>query len=240
MITVFKNFVLDILFPSQCLHCQTDTSSSPPEEKLVCFSCLEKIPINSSFFCPACHNRSPEGKTCLSCRGKSPINRLLLASDYEHEILKKIILAYKYGCKKDLCRPLYSILLKYFDHLDFSPEKNTAIIAVPLHKDRERARGFNQSELIARLFSNNFKLDILDDVLIRKINTPPQADFPHPKERLKNIAGAFECLDSQALKDKKIILIDDVVTTGATIRECARTLRKAGAKEIWALAIARG
>lgn len=236
----FKNFALELLFPSQCLACQKDTSSSTVDEKLVCSACFEKIPVNSGFFCPNCLNRSSDGSTCQSCRGKSPLKRLLIASDYDHEILKKIILAYKYDFIKDLSRPLHNLLIKYLAQLNFPIDASFTLIAVPLHKKREKYRAFNQSALLAELLAEHFKLPILNDVLIRGRDTRPQTECVHPKERSENIRGAFECARPEDINGKKIILIDDVLTTGATLRECGRVLRRAGAKEIWGLAAAKG
>jgi len=235
-----KNFFLELLFPSRCLACQKDTSSAPVDEKPLCRDCFEKIPVNSGFFCPNCLNRSFDGNACQSCRGKSPLKRLLIASDYDNEIVKKIILAYKYDFIKDLSRPLRNLIVKYLAQLNFPIDANFTLIAVPLHKKREKYRGFNQSAMLAELLAEHFKLPILNDVLIRGRDTQPQTECVHPKERKENIRGAFECAMPEEVKGKKIILVDDVLTTGATLRECAQVLRRAGAKEIWGLAAAKG
>ncbi|HAM95538.1 MAG: Phosphoribosyltransferase [Candidatus Azambacteria bacterium GW2011_GWB2_46_37] len=235
-----KNFFLELLFPSRCLACQKDTSSAPVDEKPLCRDCFEKIPVNSGFFCPNCLNRSFDGNACQSCRGKSPLKRLLIASDYDNEIVKKIILAYKYNFIKDLSRPLRNLIVKYLAQLNFPIDANFTLIAVPLHKKREKYRGFNQSAMLAELLAEHFKLPILNDVLIRGRDTQPQTECVHPKERKENIRGAFECAMPEEVKGKKIILVDDVLTTGATLRECAQVLRRAGAKEIWGLAAAKG
>ena len=237
---LFKNFALELLFPSRCLACQKDTSSAPVDEKPLCRDCFKKIPVNSGFFCPNCLNRSFDGNACQSCRGKSPLKRLLIASDYDNEIVKKIILAYKYDFIKDLSRPLSNLLIKYLAQLNFPIDANFTLIAVPLHKKREKYRGFNQSAMLAELLAEHFKLPILNDVLIRGRDTQPQTECVHPKERKENIRGAFECARPEEVKGKKIILVDDVLTTGATLRECAQVLRRAGAKEIWGLAAAKG
>ena len=114
------------------------------------------------------------------------------------------------------------------------------ILAVPLHKKRLRWRGFNQAEYLAKRVADHFGLIFRDDIIIRQKYTPPQVKIRDYKERAKNIKGAFKCLSPRSIKNKKIILIDDVCTTLSTLGECAKVLKKAGAKEVWGLVLARG
>ncbi|MCY4527626.1 MAG: ComF family protein [Chloroflexi bacterium] len=111
------------------------------------------------------------------------------------------------------------------------------IVPVPLHSSRERERGYNQSELLAGEISKSTRIPMATDVLARTRNTPPQVSMTTPEERRQNVVGAFECVGDVA--GKRVLLIDDVVTTGATVVECSAKLRQAGAASIWVLSLGR-
>ena len=109
---------------------------------------------------------------------------------------------------------------------------------VPLHKKRLRERGYNQSSLLARELGKLSSLPVVEDCLVRQKHTIPQARTSTIDERKSNIAGAFICRD-QRLRDKQVLLVDDVATSGATIDACAAALRAAGATSVWGLVLAR-
>ena len=100
-------------------------------------------------------------------------------------------------------------------------------------------RGFNQSEDLANNLSASFKIPVLRNALIKVKNTAPQAELDK-EERGKNIINAFACDNSEVVKGKKILLVDDVYTTGSTMEECSRVLKENGAKSIWGIVVARG
>lgn len=126
-------------------------------------------------------------------------------------------------------------------------EKNkkteTVIVPVPLHKKRYNWRGFNQAFLLSEYIADKFDLDICGSLLFRKRNTKPQTKIKSMKERKENIKGAFfisEYLDAKNLiKNNNVIIVDDVCTTSSTLGECAKELKKAGAKNVWGLVVAR-
>ncbi len=109
---------------------------------------------------------------------------------------------------------------------------------VPLHRKRLRERGYNQSYLLAQELGKLTSLPVVDDCLIRKRHTPPQARTTNVDERRSNVADAFSCRD-RSLEDKQVLLIDDVSTSGATLDGCARALKVAGATSVWGLVLAR-
>ena len=115
--------------------------------------------------------------------------------------------------------------------------KNTVIVPVPLHRNRLNLRGFNQSELLARYLSKRLDLPGCD-ALVRRLNTMNQVGLQREK-RLSNLDGAFDCSDKEYILGKNIILVDDVVTTGATLNECAKVLKQFGAKKIVGVVLAR-
>ena len=111
------------------------------------------------------------------------------------------------------------------------------ITPVPLHPSRKRERGYNQSELLARGISKSTGIPMTAELLARIRNTPPQVSMSTPEERRKNVVGAFECVGDVA--GKRVLLVDDVVTTGATVAECSAQLRNAGAASVWVLSLGR-
>jgi ComF family protein len=112
------------------------------------------------------------------------------------------------------------------------------ILPVPLHPKRLRWRGFNQSVLLARQVSRAYNTPMDPFVLVRRRETPPQTQLTE-EERRKNMRGAFAVNPNKPIKNKAILLIDDVYTSGATVNECSRTLRRAGAKNVYILTLAR-
>ena len=112
--------------------------------------------------------------------------------------------------------------------------------AIPLHQKRLKWRGFNQAEEIAKKLSFFFEVPVLNNALIRIKYTTPQVKMENNLQRKENIKGAFVCPYPEIIKNQKIFLVDDVFTTGATMEEAAKTLKQAGAKEVWGVVTARG
>jgi len=114
------------------------------------------------------------------------------------------------------------------------------LIPVPLHSERQQQRGFNHASLLAEVCSTNVGIPMYDNILIRHRATVAQVDL-HPRERYQNVAGAFVCSSSakSVLNGRRILIIDDVSTTSATLEACATPLFAAGAKEVWGLVLAR-
>lgn len=226
------NFLLDLFFPIYCLGCER-------EKIWLCENCFKKIPLNSKSECPFCQKPSFFGRTCQKCQNKN-LNGLIIASDYQNELLKKIIFSFKYKFIKELSSYLGELLISALkNHPLISSIESFVIIPVPLHWRRKKWRGFNQSELLAKKIEEYFSIPLFEKILIRKKHTKPQVKLKE-KERKENIKNAFTIENPCAILNKKIILIDDVSTTGATLEECSKVLKKAGAKEIWGLVLARG
>ena len=114
--------------------------------------------------------------------------------------------------------------------------ENWLVVPIPLSKKKLRHRGYNQAEMIARELSDNVRADIM----FKKFHTKSQVEVKDKEERLANIAGSFEVRNPETIKGKKIILIDDVLTTGATMREAKKVLKSAGAKKVVGVVVARG
>lgn len=241
-------FILDILFPIYCLGCGE-------EGKWICSECLEKIEILKKQACPVCGVESKTGARCFNCRAKTEIDGVIAATAYfgedrKESLAKKAIHIFKYRFVKDLAEPLGAVIIRQIKKrqiiklektIIFGPDINNKIIVpVSLHIKRLRWRGFNQAELLADEISKHFNLPLDKLVLTRQKNNIPQVEVKDRKDRIENIRDAFVCVDKAKVKDKTIILVDDVATTSATLGECAKALKNAGAKEVWGVVVARG
>lgn len=120
------------------------------------------------------------------------------------------------------------------------PRADLLLMPVPLHPRKKRERGFNQSECIAQEISSHFSIPLITRALVRTRYTPPQVKTVSEEERRKNIAGAFAVTNASLVRGNTIMLIDDVLTTGSTANDAARALKEAGAREVWALVVAKG
>jgi len=238
----FFNYVLDILFPIQCLGCGR-------EGAWICKECFENISLNIESVCPFCGKSSPFGRVCFSCQGKYYLKGVMVASTYDNKILKNMIQAFKYNFVRSLAKPLGQILINFLEEtrkINFSSEdvgilqnpQGVLLIPIPLHRKRFLERDFNQAELLAIEVANRFGFKLSSDILKRLRYTPPQVKLKR-EAREENIKRAFSCVAPEAVKGKKILLLDDVFTTGATVNECAQVLKKAGAREIWGLVLAK-
>jgi ComF family protein len=232
-----KKIILDTLFPINCFSCGA-------ADHWFCPDCLSRVKILEQQFCPWCEKiEIPEGRLCASCKEKreSPLDGLLQSVSYENPPIKKMIFALKYRFIRELSFPLADIIMRAALQNDIPiPD---CIVPIPLHPRRLRWRGFNQAELLAEKFSEElvpfFKIKVLD-ILERKKHKKPQMEIKKYRDRLESVNGIFSLkAGSPSLKNKRILLIDDIATTGATLQECARVLKENGAKKVFAVVISR-
>jgi len=234
----FLKLFLDIFFPWQCLYCKKETHLPYP----LCKKCQVSIPIISSFICPICEKKLRNFPKPY-CFCKTNLTALGIVSFYQNPILKRTIHFFKYQSVISLQKPLSDLMIKFLEKTDFFSKinkKNIIVIAIPLHKRKRNHRGFNQSELLAKSISNHFSLNYNFRILFRIKNNPPQAKINNLSDRKKNSKNIFQTSNSNLIKNKWIILIDDVYTSGATMQEAARVLKKSGAKKVMGLVLARG
>lgn len=222
----FRHRLLGSLFPSSCLLCGSDSGNTT-----ICTACHGDLPLLPEQRCPLCADQTTHGERCGACLKDPPhFDRALAAFRYDFP-LDRLIHALKYGHQlaiTEWCAEQLMPLLagSHFDR----------IIPLPLHADRLRERGFNQSGEIAKKLAALFTNPVDLASLCRTRATTPQADLPH-KERQRNVRGAFECRSD--LSGQHILLIDDVLTTAATANECARVLKLHGAATVTVAVLAR-
>lgn len=231
---------LNILWP---LYCQACKKRLEIDSKIhLCPDCLAKIRFNKLPFCKKC-GRSLEGHNsysdyCHSCQ-KNEFNfeRAYSACLYEG-ILKELLHEFKYNKNMQAGNTLSAILLKFFEENLF--EKNfDFIVPIPLFAAKEREREFNQAEILARPISKKFLITLSKSILVKFKPTPSQTTLTKEKRFLSQ-KDVFKVLHPEAFYKKKLLIIDDIMTTGATINEAARTLKKSGAQDVYGLTLIRG
>ncbi len=189
--------------------------------------------------CKDCKKRIDIFKTPSHFPKKSKLEIFYCATKYKQDEIEKLIYSFKYQFIKEIKNELCEILMEHLKISGFKKNSSQVLIPVPLHKKRLRWRGFNQSEILAKEISDHFDIPMITNVLFRKKYTEPQTLKQDRKERIKNVKNAFLCKNIEIIKDKEIILIDDVLTTGATLKECAKILSKNNIKKIIAITIAK-
>lgn len=217
MFKKYFNFLLEILFPTRCLGCHK-------RSEVICENCVDNLRLAE---------RPTEEK-------------ILALYDYRDPLVKKAIWKLKYYHHPHLGQKLGELLYQSFlEEIEllqiFSQGSTILVIPVPISYDKRKTRGYNQSEIIARNFCNssNTKLfELKKDIIYKKANTIPQARIENRVKRLQNIKGAFLIKNKDEVKGKTIIVIDDVTTTGGTLTEMLKLLKKSGAKKVVGFAVA--
>ena len=203
------------------------------EGSYLCADCESDLPPLQRPFCVLCASpRVPQ--LCESCRRLAPAFDSVRAPYEFLGSARQIVHDLKYRNVRIAVPYIARLLAEY---LERNPYPVDAYCPVPLHSRRERSRGFNQSEIIARQLGQLTNIPVDSTVLRRTRNTPPQVSMESPGSRQRNIADAFECTSD--LQGRRYILIDDVVTTGSTMSACADALKDTGAANVWGIAFAR-
>ena len=227
-LAILRRTALSLLFPYWCLGCGK-------EGELICPSCRHTLPRIKSPICPRCGRPQSSGMLCPTCSSqRHKIDGIRSPFRFE-AVIRQAIHHFKYRNLRAIAKPLANLL---GDYLTAKPMPGEVLVPVPLHRKRFRERGYNQSELLSQELSKLVKLPVIADYLVRKRHNPPQTRATSVSERQSNVVNAFTCHDRR-LQDKKVILIDDVTTSGATLDACAAALKAAGASSVWGLTLAR-
>ncbi|HMP88996.1 MAG TPA: ComF family protein [Kiritimatiellia bacterium] len=230
----------DLLFPRTCAGCGLALLEQGMH---VCWDCRETLSIISPPFCSCCgepvHGRIDHAYVCHSCMKRPPAYRHARAAIHYNVIGKRLVTQFKYNHALWL-ETMLAELLAAGVQAHLRPDDYDVITAVPLHPVKRRERGYNQSWLLAKSLAGLLNKPICrPDSLKRTRPTPSQTRLTAGK-RLTNVLGAFNVNDPRAWMGKRVLLIDDVMTTGATASACATVLREAGAEYVDVATVARG
>ena len=227
---------LGALLPQDCQLC-----AAPSDAALICEGCLGALPFLPAC-CPQCAMPAASGEVCGACLRRPPhFDATLAALRYDFPA-DRLVLALKFGARLPIASLLADLLLH---RVQSNPMRNTGhsgtllpelLIPMPLHRTRLAARGFNQAIEISRHLARQLHRPIVAGGVWRRRDTPPQSELPLPKRRA-NVRGAFEC--SMDLSGRAVAVVDDVMTTGATLDELARILKRAGASRVENWVVAR-
>jgi ComF family protein len=222
--------IIDYLYPSACPLCdsRTDTFLYAP----LCSNCWQSIKIFRGPSCRICSTpfSSEHSDICGKCLIKKPPFSKVFSYGLYEGALSTAINLFKFQGTKRLSRPLGAFLL------EIDVKNIDAVIPVPLSSGGLRERGFNQSLLLAKIYSEKKKVPLIINRLFKKKDTPPQLRLS-AKERLTNLRNVFSVVGN--FSGKRLLLVDDVMTTGATACECTKQLLKAGADEVIVITLAR-
>jgi ComF family protein len=230
--------LLDIIFPEHCLGCGTCLAGRQP--LAFCRFCMADVLCLTPPYCISCgkpfEKAAGDNHFCGRCLVKPNQYKLARAAVKYLGPVAKAVQEFKYGGKTSGLAT-FANLMHHYLQINPMPEVNI-ILPVPLHKKRLQQRGFNQALVLARKFFPQDRKTIEPLVLERHAWTLPQTGLDRTA-RKRNVKNAFAVSQPDKVKGKKVLLVDDVYTTGATVNECARILKKNGAKEIYVLTLAR-
>lgn len=233
MIKRYLEALTHVLFPRICFICETKITDG-----FLCERCKEKITFLRPPLCKICakHTATMEEVICFSCRKKKVHYDRLIACLHYHEPIKTLIHLFKYRHYDYLGKYLSSFMIDYLLKIGFKTDSFDIAMPVPSHPLRLEEKEYNQSYLLAQELSVSLGVPLKNNILVCNEMRPSQTKL---KKQLRphNVDGIFEA--KEHLKDKRILLVDDIITTGATVSECAKALKEKGACVVTVLALAK-
>ena len=240
------DWLVDWLYPPRCRACGGRIHGRDAE--YFCAGCWQHIQLITHPLCHLCGRPFPDASgddhTCGVCLSRAPQFVAARAwacyprDEIEEHPLRQVVQKFKYGRRVSLGKPLGRLMARGCqEFLGACPVD--LIIPVPLHHDRERERGFNQACVLARELSRLGRLPIDEHSVVRRVHTERHRAGMDAKARRQSVANAFTVRHPKSIAGKRVLLIDDVFTTGATVSACAEVLKGAGAEEVFVLTVAR-
>lgn len=223
-----KEKLMEFIFPPRCAVCG-EVLALGERKGFLCHKCGENIPFIPKDICPHCGGETETAGFCDFCLKPFAFETACAAFPYEK--VRQTIHLFKYEGGKQLGEGLGELMAGYL--LQYHEElmvKTDVILSVPLHSKKEKRRGFNQTHILCQKISEKTGLVFWKDGLRRKRDTVAQSTLSTPEERRQNLKGAFET--AADVSGKRVLLVDDIFTTGSTCNECAKALYRAGAKEV--------
>jgi len=201
----------------------------------ICSHCLETLDFTGEHFCLTCGDKIDNNYDyCLKCKNDlynfDKARNIFIYND----LIKTAIMNFKYNGKPEYAEPLGNLLKDYYADSDIIAD---VVTYVPMPKDREKKRGYNQAKELAKQFSYLTEMPIED--LLERVESVEKQSVLTAKERRENIKGTISAINKHKIKNKDILIIDDVLTTGATASECAKILKQNGAKSVSVLTLAK-
>jgi len=223
----------DIFFPKTCLSCGKSGV-------YICTSCAQRVP-NPQLVCPECQRPSIDGFTHTKCKKKLSLDGIISLWKYQG-VIRAALLKLKYRYAREIADEIVKYSKPQLTKFIFILPKNPILVPIPLYFLKENLRGFNQTELLGKALANEYGWKFIPDLLLRKMLKKPQAELKG-EERKENIQGVFAFnpnYPSTTLStSNSFILFDDVFTTGSTLKEACKVLKRNGVKTVWGLTIAR-
>jgi len=220
--------LIKFFFPARCIGCGKWGD-------FLCQRCVKKLPRISPPICLKCGKPETSGSYCAACWGTTTSIDGIRSVFHFEGVIRKAIHELKYYHLKAISACMTQFL---YNFLQENPVPGDLIIPVPIHKNRIKQRGYNQSSLISAELGKLIGIPVVENCLVRARDTYPQVRSLNLDQRRKNVHNAFTC-NSGTYDGKKVILIDDVCTSGATLEACAVALKKGGFESVWGVTIAR-
>lgn len=228
--------LFSFLFPEgiKCIFCEDDLADKTGY--CICSRCNKVLPYQNKNICDICGDEVVSAKDiCINCKAKLPAYKKVVSVFwYEGQVLG-LIHKFKYGGAKYLAKPMAKIMADKLKEENLSFD---VVLPVPISDKKLKTRGFNQAQLLAKCVSENVKIKMDDSILKRVKDTQTQVSLTRT-ERQENLKDAFAVNNKNLIKDKNILLIDDILTTGSTAEECSNILLKNKAKNVYVLTFAR-
>ena len=229
------DLLLDLVFPRSCLLCSSRIQAQPLHG--VCTKCLQAVGWRDVSLCDRCGVPRHARTSCSTCeQSKYVFDWVWSYGPYEGD-LKRLIHAFKFENDRGIGRDL-ALFMTGSGILKERLAGITGLVPVPLHPLKEKNRGYNQARILAEELAKSMGVRLLDSVLIKSRPSVPQTDLGK-QARWQNVSGTFTIVNPKAIRGWDLVLVDDVMTTGATTHHCAELLLKAGAKRVGVVVVAR-
>ncbi|MEN6355531.1 MAG: ComF family protein [Armatimonadota bacterium] len=222
--------MLDLVYPSYCLAC------GRADDDYLCAECIEMIDVVGDMYCHKCAMPC-EANICADCQNREFSFDFAGSAGLYEGVLRKAIHALKYDMHLAIVEQLADLMIRCYPHRQLNGNVDM-VVPIPIHRNRLVERGFNQSEELGRLLCKRISVPLEINALYRIKNTRHQVSLPQD-ERMLNIKGAFAVQRPDLITGKRVLLVDDVFTTGSTLNEAAKMLKEAGAQSVFVYTLAR-
>ncbi|GAK55649.1 phosphoribosyltransferase [Candidatus Vecturithrix granuli] len=243
-LTSWLHVMLDFIFPARCVYCHHFLGD---ERVLIfCRSCWQTMPVITTQVCPQCGHpfsspaalRYTPDFLCGMCRKSPPYFDRAFSAAYYDGVMKEAILQFKFQQKIGLGKPLvHELIAQIPNGLNLSDYD--FFLPVPLHKTHQKHRGYNQAAILATYLARHYHVPLLLNNLVRIREIKAQSQVKGRQARKDNVKNAFRVREPQMIDKRRVILVDDVFTTGATVNECSKMLKQAGASVVLVLTLSR-